>query len=232
MRCPWGEEQRSDAIVDAIAGIGSYVWSTPEKRPMNIEKVILDGTDVRLEPLAQHHLSPLARAIEDGELWKLPVTFVPHPNDLPSFFADAEQAFEHRRELAFATIDKRTAEVVGSTRFMNIEATHKRCEIGFTFIAERLQRSHVNTEAKYLMLCHAFQQWRVNRVELLTDVLNTKSRNAIGRIGGKQEGILRQHMIMRDGRVRDSVLFALVRTDWPEAKAELEAKLRAGSVGR
>lgn len=194
---------------------------------MQVEKRLLDGTKVRLEPLEGRHLPALAAAIGDGELWKIPVTFVPHPKDLPQFMSDAENAFIRQREVVYATIEKSSMRVVGSTRFMNIDTTHRRLEIGFTFIAESRQRSPVNTEAKYLMLCHAFEHWECNRVELITDVLNTKSRKAIARIGAQQEGVLRQHMVMRDGRVRDSVLFAIVRSDWPATKAALEAKLRA-----
>ena len=196
---------------------------------MQIEKTTLEGPRVRLEPLASPHLVPLAEAIRDGELWKIPVTFVPHPDDLPQFLGDALSAHERGRELAFATIDKATDRVVGSTRFMNIEAAHRRLEIGFTFLSAAAQRTHVNTEAKYLMLSHAFEHWKCNRVELLTDVLNEKSRTAIARIGAQREATLRQHMIMRDGRIRDSALFAIVSPDWPEVKAALERRLqRAG----
>jgi RimJ/RimL family protein N-acetyltransferase len=192
---------------------------------MQIDKTPLEGENVRLEPLDRRHIEALGSAITDGELWKIPVTFVPHPNDLGQFVADAESAFRAGRELAFATVDKQSNRVVGSTRFMNIEATHRRLEIGFTFLAASRQRTHVNTEAKLLMLRHAFEHWRCNRVELITDVLNSKSRSAIARIGAQQEAILRQHMVMRDGRVRDSVLFAIIRPDWPATKAALQKKL-------
>jgi len=192
---------------------------------MQIEKVTLDGSSVRLEPLALAHLASLAAAILDGELWQIPVTIVPHPDDLPAFLADAERAFQEQRELSFATIDKRTGKVVGSTRFRNIERGHLRAEIGFTFLAASFQRSGVNTEAKYLMLRHAFEVWRLNRVELLTDLLNEKSRRAIGRIGARQEGVLRSHMVMRDGRIRDSVMFSMVASEWPDAERALAGKL-------
>jgi RimJ/RimL family protein N-acetyltransferase len=194
---------------------------------MKVEKRVLEGQHVRLEPLSEEHLPSLAKAIEDGELWKIPVTFVPHPADLPAFLTDAEAAFAAGRELAFATYDRRNETVVGSTRFRCAEAAHRRVEIGFTFLAQSWQRTHVNTEAKYLMLRHAFETWQMNRVELLTDVLNTKSRNAIARLGAREEGILRSHMIMRDGRVRDSVLFSIIAREWPEVRAALEAKLKA-----
>ncbi len=189
---------------------------------MNLEKTILQGSKVRLEPLKETHLPGLAMAIEDGALWELPVTVVPHPSDLPQFLRFAEAQYHAGKELAFATIDQASGTVVGSTRYRCIEATHKRLEIGFTFIAKSWQRSHINTEAKYLMLRHAFEQWQFNRVELLTDVLNIKSRAAIARLGAKEEGILRSHMVMRDGRVRDSVLFSVIAAEWPEVKAKLE----------
>lgn len=192
---------------------------------MDIQKVTLTGKRVRLEPLSPAHEQGLSAAIFDGELWQLPVTIVPHPRDLAGFFADAESAFQAGRELAFATVEQDSGKVVGSTRFRCIEHGHKRVEIGFTFIAASYQRSHVNTEAKYLMLRHAFELWSVNRVELLTDFLNDKSRRAIARIGATQEGILRSHMIMRDGRIRDSVIFSITSAEWPRVKSELEQKL-------
>jgi RimJ/RimL family protein N-acetyltransferase len=152
---------------------------------------------------------------------------VPHPRDLPQFLSFAESQYYAGKELAFATIDQASGTVVGSTRYRCIEAAHKRLEIGFTFIAKSWQRSHINTEAKYLMLRHAFEQWEFNRVELLTDFLNIKSRTAIARLGAKEEGILRSHMVMRDGRVRDSVLFSVIAAEWPEVKAKLEAMKNA-----
>lgn len=192
---------------------------------MQIEKVALEGSSVRLEPLGPQHLEGLARAIEDGSLWEIPVTFVPHPRDLQSFLEETERADNYGVQLPFATIDRRSGRVVGSTRFMNIKANHKRVEIGFTFLSASAQRSHVNTEAKYLMLRHAFEVWGMNRVEFLTDSLNSKSRAAIARIGAKQEAVLRSHMVMRDGRIRDSVIFGITSGEWPEVRAELERKI-------
>lgn len=193
---------------------------------MKIEKTTLQGATVRLEPLTATHLPGLADAIRDGALWELPVTFVPHPDDLPAFLSFADAQFATGRELTFATIDQASGKVVGSTRYRCIEATHQRVEIGFTFIASSWQRSHINTEAKYLMLYHAFEQWQCNRVELLTDFINHRSRVAIARLGATEEGILRSHMVMRDGRVRDSVLFSIIAAEWSPVKAGLEAKLR------
>jgi RimJ/RimL family protein N-acetyltransferase len=192
---------------------------------MNIEKTTLSGTKVRLEPLSEAHLPGLANAIRDGELWKLAVTSVPHPEHLQRFLEDADLQFHAGKELAFATVDQATGTVVGSTRFRNIEAPHRRVEIGFTFIAQSWQRSHINTQAKYLMLQHAFEHWQCNRVELLTDCLNLKSRAAIARIGAREEGVLRSHMVMRDGRIRDSVIFSLIAAEWPAARARLANRL-------
>lgn len=192
---------------------------------MKLEKVVLERGRVRLVPLAPGHLGGLAAAIRDGELWKIPVTFVPPPEELDGFLKAADAAFEAGRELAFATIDIASQKVVGSTRFRCIEAGARRLEIGFTFLAASWQQTYVNTEAKYLMLRHAFEHWEMNRVELLTDVLNDKSRRAIARLGAQQEGILRCHMVMRDGRVRDSVVFSLIRSEWPATRAALEQKL-------
>jgi RimJ/RimL family protein N-acetyltransferase len=192
---------------------------------VKIEKRTLDGARVRLEPLQPKHMEGLSEAIRDGELWKLPVTLVPHPDDLNAFMESAEAAFDAGIELAFATIDKASEKVVGSTRFRCIESRHRRVEIGFTFLASSWQRTHINTEAKYLMLRHAFEEWGFNRVELLTDVLNIKSRTAIARLGAKEEGVLRSHMVMRDGRIRDSVIFSIVRSEWPAVKASLLSKI-------
>ena len=196
---------------------------------MHIEKVTLEGHRVRLEPLEQRHLPGLRLAIEDGKLWEIPVTFVPHPDHLPNFLDAAETAFHAGTELAFATVDRQSGQVAGSTRFRCIESAHRRLEIGFTFLAAASQRTHVNTEAKYLMLCHAFESLGCNRVELLTDERNAKSRNAIQRIGAKEEGILRSHMVMRDGFIRNSVMYSITATEWPSIKATLHAKIGVAS---
>lgn len=196
-----------------------------------IERVALRGRRIALEPLCVDHLPGLAAAIRVGELWSIPVTLVPHPDDLPEFLRYAEARHAAHLERAFATIDLESGAVVGSTRFMGINRAHRRVEIGFTFLAQRWQRSYVNTEAKYLMLRHAFDEWGCNRVELITDVLNTKSRQAISRLGAKEEGVLRNHMIMRDGRVRDSALYSIIRAEWPAVRSGLEAKIASYEAG-
>ena len=192
---------------------------------MQIDRVAIIGSRIVLEPLTKEHLPGLAAAIHDGHLWKIPVTLVPHPDDLESFLSVANARYAAQQELAFATIDGASGKVVGSTRFMKIDANHRRTEIGYTFIAASWQRSHVNTEAKYLMMRHAFETWRCARVEFVTDVLNTKSRQAILRIGATEEGVMRNHMIMRDGRNRDSVLHSVIDREWPQIRVQLEAKV-------
>lgn len=190
-----------------------------------IERVELRGRRIALEPLGAEHLPGLAAAINDGELWTIRETLVPHPDELPAFLEQAEARYAAQTDRAFATVDLASGLVVGSTRFMSINREHRRVEIGFTFIARRWQRSYVNTEAKYLMLRHAFEAWQCNRVEFLTDLLNTKSRQAILRLGAQEDGVLRSHMIMRDGRLRDSVVYSITRAEWPQVKNMLEARL-------
>ena len=192
---------------------------------MVFEKVTLTGKHVLLEPLSESHIEGLCHAISDGELWKLFVTFVPHINDIEEFQARARLEYEQGEGLTFATIDKLTGKVAGSTRFMKASLDNKRVEIGFTFLGKSYQKTNINTEAKLLMLTHAFENLGVNRVEFLTDYLNTASRNAILRLGAKQEGVLRNHMVMPDGRIRDSVIFSLLDNEWPGVKQNLQYKL-------
>ncbi|OUS40786.1 GNAT family N-acetyltransferase [Oleispira antarctica] len=192
---------------------------------MQFESISLEGNYVRLVPLSEIHRTELIEAISDGELWKLFVTLVPQVEDIDDFIENAISAHRNGDGLAFATIDKASGRVIGSTRFMKASLANKRVEIGFTFIAKSFQKTRVNTEAKLLMLTHAFNAMRLNRVEFITDYLNHTSRSAILRLGAKEEGILRNHMIMPDGRVRDSVLFSITNYEWPGVKQNLTYKL-------
>ena len=192
---------------------------------MKFEKIVLEGKSVRLEPLAMHHKEDLGAAICDGELWNLFVTLVPHPDNIDAFFELAFANYEAGDGLAFAIIDKNTQKVVGSTRYMKANLANKRVEIGYTFLGQSWQKTPINTEAKYLLLRHAFEVLNLNRVELITDYLNSSSRNAILRLGAKEEGILRSHMVMPNGRVRDSVLYSIVKHEWHGIKQHLQFKL-------
>ena len=192
-----------------------------------LKPVTLQGQTVRLEPLNDHHHDGLCHAIRDGRLWELFVTLVPHPDQVEAFIAQALADMSAGVSLAFATIDARSEQVIGSTRFMKADLPNKRVEIGFTFIAASYQKTAVNTEAKLLMLAHAFESLGFNRVELLTDFLNANSRRAILRLGAKEEGVLRNHMVMPDGRVRDSVIYSIIANEWPGVKMNLLSRLKS-----
>ena len=192
---------------------------------MGIESVTLEGRFVRLEPLSKEHREGLRQAISDGEIWKLLVDLVPHPDNIDEFLNDAENLYKSGVGLAFAVVDKQANRVAGSTRFMRADARNKRIEIGFTFLGKTWQRTYINTEAKLLMFSHAFEKIGLNRVEFRADYLNSASRRALLRLGAKEEGILRNHMVMPNGRVRDSVVYSVIRNEWPGVKQHLHSKL-------
>ena len=192
---------------------------------MEISPVILEGDHVRLEPLSAAYEESLIAAAGDGELWNSSFTIVPSRATMADYIASALNAQAQGRELPFVVIQKSSGQVVGSTRFYYIEPNDRHVEIGYTWLAVSAQRTAVNTEAKLLLLTHAFEHWRCIRVAFITDVLNQQSRAAILRLGAKQEGVLRNHMVMPDGRYRDSVCFSIIEAEWPEVKARLEAKL-------
>ncbi len=192
---------------------------------MNVEPVILRGNTVRLEPLALAHTDALTAVGLHEELWLWIPTPVRTPAEMSAYVRTALDEQARGVSLPFVVIDANTDEVIGCTRYGNIERTHKRMEIGWTWVAPNRQRTPANTEAKLLLLTHAFETLGANRVELKTDALNTKSRNAIARIGAQQEGIFRQHLITASGRVRDTVYFSIIKAEWPAVKARLEARL-------
>lgn len=192
---------------------------------MEIFPVVLEGQYVRLEPLSPAHEESLIAAAADGELWNSTFTIVPTRFDMGAYIAAALDAQAQGRELSFVIIQKSSGRVVGHTRFYDIERDYRSVEIGYTWLAASAQRTVVNTEAKLLLLTHAFEVWRCIRVALITDVLNEQSRLAILRLGAKEEGILRNQMIMPGGRYRDSVCFSIIEAEWPEVKARLIAKL-------
>lgn len=192
---------------------------------MKFKEVILEGKTVRLEPLALKHKEELCAAIADGELWKLYVTLVPHPDNIESFLQQAQANFESGDGISFAIIEKQSNKVVGSTRFMKANLPNKKVEIGYSFLGKSWQKTQVNTECKFLLLTYAFETLHLNRIELITDYLNNASRNAILRLGAKEEGIMRSHMVMPNGRVRDSVLCSIVRHEWDGIKEHLLFRL-------
>jgi RimJ/RimL family protein N-acetyltransferase len=196
--------------------------------PLNIATPItLEGSVVRLEPIRREHAEiiwDIAKdALDDIFQW-IPYRMQTR-EDFQRLVQKAFDEQERGESVVLATVERRSGRVIGSTRFMNIDRVNRRVEIGSTWIVPAWQRTAVNTEAKYLMLRHAFEVWNCFRVELKTDALNQKSRNAILRIGAKEEGTLRRHVLTWTGRVRDSVFFSILDSEWPEVKARLEAML-------
>ena len=192
---------------------------------MDIRPVLLEGRLVRLEPLSMDHHAALCAVGFDPELWRWTLNLVETPEQMREYMKAALDAQARGSELPFATCERASGRAVGSTRFGNIDRANRRVEIGWTWIARPWQRTAVNTEAKYLMLRHAFEQWGCVRVELKTDVLNETSRATLRRLGAKEEGVLRRHMITATGRIRDTVYYSILDTEWPAVKAMLEAKL-------
>ena len=195
---------------------------------MTIESITLEGQYVRLEPLTESHHAGMCRVSLDPELWRLIPYRMTTPEEVMVYIRSRQAALAAGDELGFATVERTSGLVVGSTRFLNMDVANRRVEIGGTWIAKPWQRTAINTEAKYLMLRHAFETWQCIRVELKTDALNRQSRDAILRIGATEEGTLRQHMVTWSGRVRDSVYFSILDSEWPEVKAALVKKLECG----
>jgi RimJ/RimL family protein N-acetyltransferase len=193
---------------------------------MKIGPVVLEGSHVRLEPLTWAHQAGLCEVGLEEELWR----WIPVPvrtcAEMAGYIETALKEQANGVSLPFVQIEKATGRAIGSTRYGNIERAHHRVEIGWTWIGQAWRRTAVNTEAKYLLLRHAFETLGCLRVELKTDSLNQRSRNAILRIGAKEEGIFRNHMITASGRVRHTVYFSVIDSEWPQVKARLEEKLR------
>jgi RimJ/RimL family protein N-acetyltransferase len=194
---------------------------------VNPQPITLTGTRVQLQPLSESHLDPLSEVGLDPDLWKwIPIQVIDRDQML-RYIQSALAEQQKGVSIPFATIDRASNKVVGSTRFMSIDVPNKRLEIGATWIAKPWQRTSINTEAKYLMMRHAFETLGCNRVEWKTDALNTQSRNAILRLGARQEGIFRHHVVTWTGRLRDSVYFSVIAPEWPEVKKGLEAKINS-----
>jgi len=188
--------------------------------------VVLDGTHVRLEPLSLDHAQGLHIAGQMTEDWRyMPrACFVDLP-DCKHWIAEAQQA---TGQLAFAIVEKARGRPVGSSRYLNIRSEHRGLEIGWTWLGRDWQRTPVNTEAKLLLLQHAFEELSAVRVEFKTDVRNERSQRALLRIGAQREGVRRKHMIVQDGHVRDSVYFSIIADEWPQVKAGLHDRLKRG----
>jgi|SRR5689334_5625720 N-acetyltransferase len=193
---------------------------------LTIEPVTLRGSVVALEPMRMDHVDALTRVGLDPELWRWIPSSVSSAEEMRGYVATALDEQRRGVSLPFVIIARDTEQVVGSTRYGNIDLANRRLEIGWTWVTAAHQRTAVNTEAKLLLLTHAFERLRVNRVELKTDALNLKSRAAITRLGAIEEGTLRKHLVTSTGRIRDTVYFSIIDTEWPAVKRRLEAWLQ------
>ncbi len=193
---------------------------------MDLSPITLEGQFVKLVPLTLEHRDALVSAATDGKLWELWFTSVPNEERVDHYLSIVFEQQALGRALPFAVIDKHTGTVIGSTRFCNIDSKHRRLEIGYTWYAKRFQRTGANTECKKLLLSYAFETLNVIAVEFRTHWHNQASRNAIARLGAKQDGVLRNHQIMADGCVRDTVVFSIIDSEWPMVKRSLEFKLQ------
>jgi RimJ/RimL family protein N-acetyltransferase len=192
---------------------------------LHIEPVTLSTDRLTLRPLSLADVPALGKAASDGELWEKKTTTVPRPEGFEAYVQKALELQAAGLALPFATVVNEGNRIVGSTRYMNIDAANRRVEIGTTWIGKSWQRTFVNSHAKFLMLQHAFEVLGCHAVELRTHRLNDQSRAAIERLGAKLDGILRQHMVMPDGHIRDTAVYSIIRDEWPEVKAKLERKM-------
>lgn len=187
----------------------------------------LSGEFIRLEPLSlDRHFRDLCEVGLDADLWRWTTACISTASDMRKYLETVCEEQHRSISLPFAIIDKQSNKAIGSSRFANISAEHRRVEIGWTWIGEKWQRTSVNTETKFLMLQHAFEIWKCQRVELKTDLLNTRSRAAIARLGAVEEGVLRKHQITELGRARDTVYFSIINNEWPQVKGNLKNKLQ------
>ena len=189
---------------------------------IHVDPVTLEFNGVRLEPLGLHHLDGLRAAAADGELWNLRITSVPEPHDTEHYI---RTALEMGNRVAFAVVDAASDTVIGTTSYHDIMPAIGRVEIGYTWYAKSRQRSHVNTSCKLLLLSHAFDTLGCAVVGLRTDNFNYASQAAIERLGAKKDGVLRHHALRRDGTVRDTVMYSIVRGEWHEVKSHLHYRL-------
>jgi len=198
--------------------------------PNPTEPVVLEGRFIRLEPMRADHHAALCEIGLEEDLWRWAPLPVLTPEDMTAYVETALQAQAQGTALPFVTIERAGGRIVGSTRFGNIDRANRHLEIGWTWVGVDWQRTAVNTEAKYLMLRHAFETLGCLRVEFKTDSLNIRSRRALQRIGAKEEGTFRNHVITSSGRIRHSVYHSVIDSEWPEIRRSLEGRLASGSM--
>ncbi len=198
---------------------------------MVIEPVTLEGRWLRLEPLADRHAEGLAAVAGSDEIWRLLPTAVRTIEEMRAWVGQALAGAQSGQELPFVQIDRATGAPIGSTRIMDIRPEHRAAEIGYTWLGRDWWRTHMNSEAKFLLLSYLFETAGCQRVTLKTDLLNVRSQRAIERLGAVREGVLRKHMIVQEGRSRDSVYYSILDDEWPAIRERMERELYAGANG-
>ncbi len=196
------------------------------KRMKWLKEIILENERVKLVPIHNKHADELLLAAEDGNLKQLWFTSVPDSAGIQAYISKAIRDFEEDKGLAFVVIDKKCNKIIGSTRYTNATPEHRRLEIGYTWYSLAFQKTYVNTDCKLLLLTHAFESLHTIAVEFRTNWYNFNSRNAILRLGAKQDGVLRNHQIMPDGSFRDTVVFSIIASEWPACRRSLMYKLK------
>lgn len=190
-----------------------------------VEPITLTGEHASIEPLGQEHEDALSRAAADGELWRLWYTSIAPPEKMVEYIATALDMRERLGAMPFVVREKPSGEIVGCTRYFNVDAINRRLEIGHTWYSKRVQRGPINTECKLLLLTHAFEKLQCIAVEFRTHWFNHASRTAIARLGAKQDGVLRNHQLSADGSKRDTVVFSIIDGEWPAVKQHLRYQL-------
>lgn len=191
-----------------------------------IHKTEFKGEKVKLVPLEQSHKGGLLKAASDGKLWELWFTSVPSATNIDTYIENALIQKQNGSEFPFVVLDKKSGEIIGSTRYYNLQPEHRRLEIGYTWYAKKYQRTGVNTECKALLLSYAFENLNCIAVQLVTDWHNLRSRAAISRLGAKQDGVLRNHRLNADGSYRDTVVFSITDQEWNGVKKSLEYEIK------
>lgn len=190
------------------------------------EEIILEGNTVKLVPMENSHLDGLWDAGHNQSIWEFTSSKVRNKAEMKKIIVSAIAEREKGTQLPFTVIDKKTGEIVGSTRFMDISEVHKSLEIGWTWYSPEYWRTRINTESKFLLLQYVFETMGLNRVQFCTDSRNVRSQAAIARLGAVREGVLRKHRIIADGYVRDTVVFSILKEEWPKIKRELQEKMK------
>lgn len=188
-------------------------------------EIVLETENVKLTPITLNHKADLIAASTDGNLSELWFTSIPTLENIDNYIEKAIADFELDKGLAFVVINKKTDTIIGTTRYTNATPEHRRLEIGYTWYAKSFQKTYINSECKLLLLTHAFEELKAIAVEFRTNWYNFQSRNAIARLGAKQDGVLRNHQIMTDGSIRDTVIFSIIESEWKTCKLSLKHKI-------